>query len=438
MLKSFTFGCGQGATKAMIQCIEDGVLDRKNCKVVNSTKKDIPATYLDSAIVISDDPDAGCGKVREAARQLMAEYIQDNPNALINLLGEISEGEFYPRYDYVNIMATTEGASGSGASVVLAQYIKQQLGIPVIITLITGFESDARGLQNTINYFKDLKGGDFVIRTISNKKYIDMTKNTFAAEKLANQDISKLTNIVEAKGIIDSDQNIDDTDLYKLITNPGMMFTGQIDINKKIKNSDQIEKMISDMVDYTTSLDFTPSATKIGIFMNVSDDTLMILDTDFVSIKKKLCTECLPELFIHKQFDGGNEFIRVIATGINLPMEEVSSMYDKYVASTEALTSSSDSFFDKIDNMDTANKLDTNQTTKVNKTDDAFFAQFSTPKNSEESSVLTRNRSPRKRRFGTSAPTSNLETTSTHQNNKFVTSTNRETTYNEESNSDLK
>ena len=210
------------------------------------------------------------------------------------------------------------------------------------------------------------------------------------------------------------------------------------DINKKIKNSDQIEKMISDMVDYTTSLDFTPSATKIGIFMNVSEDTLMILDTDFVSIKKKLCTECLPELFIHKQFDGGNEFIRVIATGINLPMEEVSSMYDKYVASTEALTSSSDSFFDKIDNMDTANKLDTNQTTKVNKTDDAFFAQFSTPKNSEESSVLTRNRSPRKRRFGTSAPTSNLETTSTHQNNKFVTSTNRETTYNEESNSDLK
>ena len=66
MNKSFTFGCGQGATKAMIYCIENGTLEKENCIVVNSTIKDVPEEYRDSAIIISEDPDAGCGKVRSA------------------------------------------------------------------------------------------------------------------------------------------------------------------------------------------------------------------------------------------------------------------------------------------------------------------------------------------------------------------------------------
>ena len=66
MLRPFVFGCGQGATKAMIACIEAGVFRKEDCVVVNSTTKDIPHEYRANAIVISDDPDAGCGKVREA------------------------------------------------------------------------------------------------------------------------------------------------------------------------------------------------------------------------------------------------------------------------------------------------------------------------------------------------------------------------------------
>ena len=161
MLKSYTFGCGQGATKAMICCIENGTVDPNYCCVVNSTIKDIPEKYQDKGIIISDDPNAGCGKVRGAAKSLMVRYLKNNPNVIDSMITE--------DIDYVNIISTTEGASGSGASVVLAQYIAQQIGIPVVISLISGFESDTRGLQNTIDYFKDLNGGNFVIRTFSNK-----------------------------------------------------------------------------------------------------------------------------------------------------------------------------------------------------------------------------------------------------------------------------
>ena len=86
--KCYTFGCGQGATKAMIQAIKEGVLDPNYCRIVNSTSKDIPKEYLNKAIVISEDPDAGCGKVREAAKVLMLQYIKDNPNAINDLIDE--------------------------------------------------------------------------------------------------------------------------------------------------------------------------------------------------------------------------------------------------------------------------------------------------------------------------------------------------------------
>ena len=281
MNKFFTFGCGQGATKAMLHCIEKGTLDREDCCIVNSTQKDIPEEYRDGAIIISEDPDAGCGKVRSAAKKLMLNYLKSNPNVIPAML---SNGD----YQYVNIMATTEGASGSGASVILAKFIESQLDIPVIITLISGFETDTRGLQNTIEYFKDLDGGNFVVRTVSNKKYLDKTSNTFTAEKMANEDISTAFKIIAAYDITDSEQNIDDTDHYKLITNPGMMFVAEVIIDRKLKNPNQFEQLISDAIDYNCSLDFEPSATKIGVFMNISDDKLAIIDTNFTTIKKKL------------------------------------------------------------------------------------------------------------------------------------------------------
>lgn len=401
-LVSFTFGCGQGATKAMIACIEAGVLDKDYCRVVNSTIKDVPAEYQRDAIIISDDPNAGCGKVREAAKVLMNDYIKNNQGIFDELISE--------DVDYVNILATSEGASGSGSSVVLAQYIKKQLEIPVIVTLISGFENDTRGLQNTINYFRDLNGGNFTVNTISNKRFLkEANNNTFIAEGMANESIVNDFRILNADGIIDSDQNIDDTDHYKLITNPGLMFRGEVLFTDRIKNKDQFNKLIGDMIDETTSLDFDASATKVGIFMNLSDSTLAVIDTSFDSVKKKLCSAVIPEFFIHKQYDGKQEFVRIIASGMNLPKQEISDMYEKYKKAVEMVNASKDDFFDALDNMDTVNSVTIERDHSTN--DNSFFDQFEDTTASEEaSSVLGRNK---RKRFGASSgKTSNIESES--------------------------
>lgn len=382
MLKSFTFGCGQGATKAMLCAINTGVLDEDYCMIVNSTSKDIPENYVDNAMIISDDKDAGCGKIREAAKTMMSNYLKSNPNIITNLIFN----EDNP-IDFVNIIATSEGASGSGASVVLAKYIKyladiNDLDITVNIILITGFESDTRGLQNTINYFKDLNGADYTIRIVSNKKYLETCATTFEAEDMANNEVASVLSILGGIDIISSDHNIDNTDHMRLISNPGLVFTGEVNMkNKKYKNTDQLNKELSDMVDYTSSLDFDPSATMLGIYMNVSEDNMSAVDTSFSVIKKKLCgTDSVPELFVHKQYNGKDQFIRVIASGLDLPQAELEIMYNKYENNICNTKSNADCFFDSLSSMDSDILSKKKSVKKVVAGD--FFDEFD--QNSEE------------------------------------------------------
>ena len=391
MNRSFTFGCGQGATKAMIYCIENGTLDKNECCVVNSTIKDIPEDYRDRCIIISEDPDAGCGKVRAAAKKLMIDYLRNNPNVI--------EGLIPDDVQYVNILTTTEGASGSGASVVLAKWIESKLDLPVMITLICGFESDTRGLQNTIEYFKDLEGGNYVVKTVSNKRFLEKTSNTFVAERLANEDIATGIKVVNAFDIVDSEQNIDDTDHYKLITNPGMMFVTEVTFDKKIKNPNQFDQIVSDAIDYSSSLDFEPSATKIGVFMNISDDNLSVIDTSFSAIKKKLCgNNTIEEFFVHRQYVSSEpEFVRIIASGMNLPKEELQDMYAKYQKNLKSNTKDDD-FFGAISGMETVTQQST--PTKKN-TDDDFFSKFDSEETNEETDMVIR-RSKRRRPTGSS------------------------------------
>jgi hypothetical protein len=436
MNKSFTFGCGQGATKAMIHCIENGTLNRDECCVVNSTVKDIPENYQRDAIIISPDQEAGCGKERNYAKSLMLAYLKQNPNAI--------EARIPQNAKYVNILTTTEGASGSGASVILARWIATRIQLPVIITLICGFETDTRGLQNTIEYFKDLEGVDYVVRTVSNKKFLEKTNNTFVAEKMANEDISTGIKVINAFDIVDSEQNIDDTDHFKLITNPGMMFATEVTFDKKLKNSNQFDQIVSDAIDYSSSLDFTPSATKVGIFMNISDDNLSVIDTNFTSLKKKLCGNTIDEFFIHRQYIADKpEFVRIIASGMNLPKDELVDIYNKYKKNLNTENSKEDDFFGAIKDMKT-NIIKDNKNEIPEDKDDDFFAGFNMEE-LEASSPMNRGRRRASFSTGNKENTTNQTTTQSpiqsdtykkpNNNNKFVAkkSSSNEIPYSEDS-----
>jgi hypothetical protein len=182
------------------------------------------------------------------------------------------------------------------------------------------------------------------------------------------------------------------------------MFTGEIDVeNKKYKNIDQTNKDLADVIDYSSSLDFKPSATRIGIYMNISDHNLNAIDTTFSIIKKKLCRDnSIPELFIHRQYNRDiHQFIRIIATGMELPTDEVKDMYNKYQNSASLINNKKENFFDSLKDMDTKQINQTMFNDKINKASD-FFDQMKKQDNSENkdtdetSAVIKRARRNRK------------------------------------------
>lgn len=397
MNTNLTFACGQGAIKAAMTAIEKDVIKPNRCIAVNSTSRDIPEDFTGATIILSSNTDAGCGKVREAARDMMMDYLQ-NRNHLDDAINA-----FKP--NYVTIITTSEGASGSGSSVALASYITQVLGIPVVIILITGFETDVRGIQNTINYFKDIMSecSDMVsVRVVSNKKFLTEDNTTFDAEIKANYEVAEVLRIIQANDIINSSHNIDDTDHIKLINNSGLMLTSEYILgdNQKVKSDREFIKLINDTIIYNSSIDFKPSASRIGVYLNLNDNNLSsITNNVFTNITEKLCTNGnAGEFFIHKQYDSTKpQYIRIIASGMDYPIDELKVICDAYKSKVTQINTNNSSdtnamFLNMLEDIGTDDMANTNNNVfSVNKSNanenaKSFFAKskFVTGKKSKE------------------------------------------------------
>lgn len=330
-------GIGAAGNKAAIELIESKVVEKSNVYLLNSTLKDIPTGYADMAVQFSSTVN-GCGKERDLAKNLILEALQNGTVKIDNLF----ETESDPDNNMVIIVNSSEGGTGCGASSIIAKYFKTVLGINVNMFVFTGFEDDCRGLQNTVEYFQELSE-DYTIQAISNKKFLeDVNGNKMKAEKAANLEFVKRVKIMLGQIMVNSDQNIDDTDLAKLITTPGFMMIEYCELDK-IKNVEMFNKAVSDMIDETKSLDVEPSAKRLGIILNVSDKTKDYIDYTFAMIQDKLGVPF--ERYPHIQSEPGVEFIAVIAAGVKMPMNDIKAIHNKYKILSEQVNKSKDDFF---------------------------------------------------------------------------------------------
>ena len=272
-------GIGAAGNKAAINLIEKGVITQDNIKLINSTLRDIPEGYRDLAVKLSDDSRGGCGKERNLAKNLTIEGIQNS--TISSYLDSIMD----PDDELVIIVNSSEGGTGCGASSIIAKYMKQVVGVNVHCFVFTGFEEDSRGLKNTIEYFQDLEE-DFTVEAISNKKFLDSTKNKLKAEKAANDEFANRVQILLGQMIVDSEQNIDETDLYKVSTTPGFMSIEHATL-EKIKNVESFNKVVTDMIDNSYSLDVSDSSAKrLAVILNVSEKTRDYIDS--LQVKSEL------------------------------------------------------------------------------------------------------------------------------------------------------
>lgn len=383
-LKCKYIGVGAAGNKAIIQLIKDGVADITECLLINSTDRDLPEDFdRDNILIIGGT--GGCGKDRDLAKKMMIEYLQSVDENPIDALIDGDE-------KIIHIVTSSEGGTGSGASVILGKYIQaitknDELpnGIPVNMVSFTGFEDDARGLKNTVEWFKDLDE-NMVIQSISNKSCLPMVDNNRrAAEEYANKVFSQRVRILIGKDLNPSDSNVDNMDLYKLNTAPGYMTVESIDL-EKISEPEQFNDSIQAMIDKSVSLPTEPSAKRLGVIVSASNRIQGLIDEGYDQLIKKYGFPT--EIFRHKQDGDGTDSVAVIASGMKLPIDEIKEVYHKFERAMKKTDLAKDNFFNMVSGMDTnlgfgTGPIGTNQSkdkAKVQKNKKSFFSQFETEK----------------------------------------------------------
>lgn len=353
LLKTKVIGSGAAGNKAVICLIENGIIPIENVLLINSTLKDIPEKYREFAVQISQsEKDAGCGKERSRSKELTADAICD---------GRLELDKFIePTDDLVIGIGSTEGGTGSGNILFIGSYLKryvdtygdseipkdQQKRINYHIIALNGFSEDARGIKNTLDFFSEIDE-DFSIEVINNSKFLEEAKSKPLAERLANEEVCRKVATRIGIGFVDSDQNIDHTDLYKTsCLTPGFSIVERREIDK-IKNIDEFNSIVTSMIDESKSMEVEPSQKRLAVILNIPRSSENFVDYTYKVLKERLGSWI--EVFTQKQFvedSNENPYIAFISSGLNMPIDEIKATYNTYKNEKQKIKVRDDSFFD--------------------------------------------------------------------------------------------
>ena len=344
LLNAKIIGMGAAGNKAVIALHKKYPELAKDIVLINSTMKDIPEEYHDISIQL-DGEYRGCAKEREVASQMMVDTIQS---------GHFSYDKDSSECMTI-IVTSSEGGTGSGASVMLAKYINQVYHSPIHFVIFTGFEDDVRGMKNTVDLFKELST-EFTVQAISNKKFLsEAGNNRLRAEQLANDKFADNINILLGGTIIKSLQNIDESDMLKLSKTPGFMYIDRVNLSK-LKNMEDFNKRLAEVLDDSKSLDVEPTCKRIATILDIKDKNLEFVDYSFDILKKRYGMPF--ESFSHIQSVHEPEYLDFIVAGLKMPTGDIEEVYNSFREHAKSVDVSEDEFFGKQFVTDT-NQFDT-------------------------------------------------------------------------------
>lgn len=327
-------GIGAAGNKAALELVNSGVATSQEIILVNSTNKDIPKGFDGKIIIITDD-NAGAGKERSIAHEYAMTALQNGK------FDDVIE-------DYVDsvvIVTSVEGGTGSGSAPVITKYINKVLGKNIHIVAFMGFEDDTRGLENTIDFFKEIDFGADV-QCIRNSSFMAQAEdNRLKAEELANKEFVDRMRIMKAIDLVDSVQNMDETDLYKVINSIGYKVIETYRFRKNLIDQSDFNKVIRNMILNSHSMK-SKGASRIGVILNINKASEDAVDFSFASIKEEYGEPF--EIFNHIQNTEGEQSITYICSGMKMPLEEVKEIFERYKERTAEVDKSADNFFNEI------------------------------------------------------------------------------------------
>jgi len=332
-------GLGAAGGKAVQTAVEEGIIKEEDTILINSTSKDFPPEYQGRKIVLSDK-DTGCGKERPIAKEYAKQAISQGKFNLENM----------GKYTTVILATSIEGGTGSGSTPLLAQYFSKVCNKNVHIIAFAGFEEDVRGLANTVDFFKEVDSS-LIIQAISNKAFLrEAMQNKFKAEELANREMIQRIRVLTGQDFISSKQNIDDTDILKVSNTSGYMTVEKKFLDKPLVDQDDFNAVVKKMIYNSKSVKSeNPGAVRLGVILNIDPASEDAIDYTFDKIKEAYGNPY--ECFLQEQWDGKREYIAFIASGMQMPLDELKAVYDRYQEATSKVNKNVDAFYKALNDM---------------------------------------------------------------------------------------
>ena len=360
MIQMTVIGVGAAGNKAAISLIENNILDSNHVKLLNTSSKDIPEEYKNSDIFIPFNSGlGGCGKESAKGKAAITEAIQHKQIAFDELYNEDSRE--------VILVSSVEGGTGSGSVPVIATYF-EAMEVPVHVFAFIGFQDEARGINNTLKFFKDLPEKT-ILHTIKNSYFLDYTKNYGKAEQAANMEFCREIEILRGTKLVPSKQIMDDTDLYKINTQPGYTTINHIILND-IKNTESYNAALAAAFENSCYMDNDASAKRIAIMVNATKKVQDAVDNSMECITRYFGVPI--EKFQHIQpdneadFEGPDDYIDVVACGMNFPEKAIRDTSNKYEKIKEKLNTERKSFDAIFNDIDTDDLDEFNMDVKTN------------------------------------------------------------------------
>lgn len=364
-------GIGAAGNKAAISAIQAGVINKEDVLLINSTLKDIPKDF-DGKKYCFNGAYGGCGKERNIAKKHMQD---DLMNESLNISDFLQIGQKDKEAEFVVLVSSTEGGTGSGSVPILARYIKEVLGVKAVQCFaFIGFGEDIRGIRNTVEYFKELEDV-IAIQAVSNANYLsDADGDKIKAEKAANEDFTSKLAVIMGNALRDSDHNIDPTDHLKIVSTPNYCVVEYREF-EKIKNKDEFSKMVKDMIDDSKAIDIdSKSQRRFAIITNIDQESTGCIEFNKVIVEH--FGECY-EVYQHIQHEKSMpHFFAFISSGNKIPVEAIEKLYKEYQSRIASMDNTPDEFYGKEFSFDAMDDQFNLVDKPAKKSANDFFASF--------------------------------------------------------------
>lgn len=217
---------------------------------INASEKDLDTVNVDiDQIVIGDS--LGSGKDRSIAK----EFVKSN---IKNLFHKEEFTRFMEEVETVFVINSTGGGSGSGMGPILTDilrnyYAKDRNKIFINIGILPTLGESVGAQRNTIEYLKEMSelGGPYMLFDNESKAKLPTNK----LMETINKDIIEMISIIRGDISYSSPYGmIDDKDMRKIISVPGMIFIDVISTLYEDSIEEPLDKLLLDHIINTSSM----------------------------------------------------------------------------------------------------------------------------------------------------------------------------------------